>query len=93
MATTDYSVVLTQDVNTLALVAEGAQGASGGFFAYSQGTSSDTWIIDHNLGYNPGGVMIVDSVGNIVEGAYEYTNTNQLIATFSGEFSGWAYLS
>lgn len=93
MATSDYSVVLTQDINTVTLASEGLQGVSGGFFAYSQGTPSDTWTIVHNLGFNPGGITVVDSVGNVVEGAYEYTDTNQLIATFSGAFSGWAYLS
>lgn len=93
MATSDYTVVLTQDVSTLALASEGVTGASGGFYAHSQGTPSDVWTIDHNLGYNPGGITVVDSAGTIVEGAYEYTSINQLIATFSGAFSGMAYLS
>ena len=93
MATSDYSIVLTQDINTVILASEGSQGVSGGFYTHVQGTSSNTWTIDHNLGYNPGGITIIDSVGNVVEGAYEYTSTNQLIATFSGAFSGCAYLS
>lgn len=93
MATSDYTVSLTQDINTITLASEGTQGSSGGFYAHSQGTPSDTWTIDHNLGYNPGGITVVDSAGNIVEGAYDYTSTNQLIATFSGAFSGMAYLS
>ena len=93
MATSDYTVSLTQDVNTISLASEGVSGASGGFYAHSQGTPSTTWTIDHNLGYNPGGITIVNSAGDIVEGAYDYTSTNQLIATFSGAFSGMAYLS
>lgn len=102
MATSDYTVSLTQDVNTISLTpeintatfsAEGPQGVSGGFYAHSQGSPSQTWTIDHNLGYNPGGITVVDSAGSIVEGAYEYTSVNQLIATFSGAFSGTAYLS
>lgn len=71
---------------------KGDKGDSGGFFNFTQGTSSDTWYIEHNLGYYPN-IVVTDSAGNIVEGSYEFPNVNTLIATFSGAFSGNAYLS
>jgi hypothetical protein len=71
---------------------KGDKGDDGGFFAYTQGIASDTWYIEHNLGYNPN-IVVIDSAGTVVEGSYEYPNVNTLIATFSGAFSGNAYLS
>lgn len=71
---------------------QGPKGDSGGFYVHTQGVPSATWTITHNLGYNPA-ISIVDSAGNVVEGSYEYNSTNQMTATFSGSFSGTAYLS
>lgn len=71
---------------------KGDKGDSGGFFSFTQGIASDTWFIEHNLGYNPN-IVVIDSAGTVVEGSYEYPNVNTLIATFSGAFSGNAYLS
>ena len=71
---------------------QGPKGDSGGFYVHTQGVPSAEWTISHNLGYNPA-ISIVDSAGNTVEGSYVYNSTNQLTATFSGSFSGTAYLS
>lgn len=71
---------------------KGDKGDSGGFYSHAQSTPSATWTINHNLGYNPN-IVIIDSAGTVVEGSYEFPNVNRLIATFSGEFSGNAYLS
>jgi hypothetical protein len=45
------------------------------------------------MGYNPGGIIVLDSAGAVVEGSYEFPNVNRVIATFSSGFSGNAYLS
>ena len=71
---------------------QGPPGSDGGRYTHVQTVPSDTWTINHNLGYNPN-ISIVDSVGNIVEGNYQFVTTNQMVATFSGAFSGTAYLS
>lgn len=71
---------------------KGDKGDSGGFYNHIQSSPSDTWNITHNLGYNPN-IVIIDSAGTVVEGSYEFPNVNTLIATFSGGFSGNAYLS
>lgn len=61
-------------------------------YAHTQGTSSATWTINHNLDFYPN-VTVVDSAGTIVEGEISYTNRNQVVLTFSAAFSGKAYLS
>lgn len=61
-------------------------------YVHTQGVSSDTWLITHNLGFYPN-ITVKDSGGSIVEGEITYTNSNSLTVTFSAAFSGIAYLS
>ena len=61
-------------------------------YHHTQGTSSAVWVITHNLGWYPN-VTVQDSGGSIVEGEISYTSSNALTVTFSGAFSGDAYLS
>jgi len=70
----------------------GAQGVSGGNYVHTQNVSSNTWVISHNLGYNPS-VTALDSAGTQVEGDVVWTSLNQLTVTFSAAFGGVAYLS
>jgi hypothetical protein len=72
---------------------QGQQGLSGGSFTHDQGSPSAAWIIVHNLGYRPGGVVVVDSAGNELEGAVSYPDVNTVKIEFGGPFSGTAYLS
>ena len=61
-------------------------------FAHTQGVSSNSWTITHNLNFYPN-VTVVDSAGTIVEGEITYTNRNSLVLNFQTAFSGNAYLS
>ena len=61
-------------------------------YTHTQGVASDTWVINHNLNYYPN-ISIVDSGGTVVIGNITYTNANRITVTFSGAFSGSAYLS
>ena len=61
-------------------------------YAHTQGTSSATWTVNHNLDFYPN-VTVVDSGGTIVEGEIAYTSRNQVVLTFQAAFSGKAYLS
>lgn len=62
-------------------------------YIHNQVSASPTWIIDHNLNANPGGVSIVDSAGSTVYGDIVYNSLNRLTATFTVSFSGKAYIS
>lgn len=70
----------------------GAQGVSGGNYMHTQSSPSATWTIAHNMGYHPA-VSVVDSAGSQVEGSTVWNDLNTVTITFSGAFSGVAYLS
>jgi hypothetical protein len=61
-------------------------------YEHTQGAVSNSWVINHNLGFKPN-VTVVDSAGTIYEGEITYTNSNSLTVSFSQAFSGKAYLS
>ncbi len=65
----------------------------GSRYKHTQGTASDTWTINHNLGYEPGGVAVVDSAGTIVTGTVTYSSVDQIVVSFTSAFGGKAYLS
>ena len=66
---------------------------SGGSYRHTQGTPATTWTIDHNLGYEPGGVSIVDSGGTIVTGTVTYSSVDRIVVSFTSAFGGKAYIS
>jgi len=66
-------------------------------FTHNQNTTSDTWVITHNLNRFPS-VTVVDSGDSIVQGTVVYNSNKQLTITFfsSGSalaFQGKAYLN
>ncbi len=62
------------------------------YFRFTQNVPASVWEINHNMEKCPS-VSVVDSAGTCVEGQVEYTDTNNLIITFSAEFSGFADLN
>ena len=61
-------------------------------YIHDQDAPSAEWTINHNLNTYPS-VTIVDSAGTCVFGAVRYANANTIICSFSGAFSGKAYLN
>ena len=61
-------------------------------FIYTQPTPSATWNITHDLGKFPS-VSVVDSANTQVYGNVDYIDDNSLTLTFTGAFSGKAYLN
>ena len=62
------------------------------FFEYSQTAPSAVWHIAHPLNKFPS-VTVVDSGGSVVVGDIEYIDNSNITITFSGAFSGKAYLN
>lgn len=60
-------------------------------FVHVQGTPSSEWTIRHELPFTPN-VTVVDSTGSEVVGDIHYTS-DSVVISFSGAFSGTAYLS
>jgi len=61
-------------------------------YVHTQSIPSTTWTINHGLQFVPN-ITVVDSAGTVVEGSYDYPNANTVVLSFSGSFSGKAYLS
>lgn len=61
-------------------------------YVHDQIAASRVWVINHTLDKYPA-VAIVDTAGNLVGGDIEYVSKSRIIATFSAEFSGKAYLN
>jgi hypothetical protein len=61
-------------------------------FMHIQGLASTEWDITHNLNKFPS-VSVIDSDNKLVIGEIQYQDPNNLKITFSGSFSGKAYLN
>ena len=66
-------------------------------YTHNQSTTSDTWVITHNLHRFPS-VTVIDSGGTIVQGTVVYNSNKQLTITFFSSssalaFQGKAYLN
>lgn len=61
-------------------------------FLFVQAIAIDVWEIKHNLNKYPS-VTVVDSADSIVIGDVTYIDENNVRLTFSGAFSGKAYLN
>lgn len=61
-------------------------------YEHIQEVASTVWTIEHGLGFVPN-ITVVDSAGTVVEGSYDYPDSNTVVLTFVGAFSGRAYLS
>lgn len=61
-------------------------------YVHNQLSSSNEWIIQHNLRKFPS-VTIIDSAGSNVIGEVKYLNLNTLVVSFQSAFSGRAYLN
>lgn len=88
-----------ETVNTNVIVGElglqgppGPAGSGSQSYVHNQTVSAAVWTIVHNLGIYPN-VHIENSAGDTVEGEIDYPDVNTVVLTFSGAFTGVAYLS
>jgi hypothetical protein len=88
------SVTVTKTVTNTALVDDCNVGGRGvaQSYTYVQDSPASTWIVNHNLSYNPA-VSIVSSSGDLVHGDVQYSGLQQITINFSAPFSGRVYLS
>lgn len=101
---TNVLVNVSEEINSVIIGTSGPQGPKGEAgdpgevlyvdlsYIHNQSVPSDTWTIIHGLRFIPS-ITVVDSAGTVVEGSYNYPDENTIIASFSGAFSGKAYLS
>ena len=90
-------VIVEDNVTNVIVTAPGPQGPAGTFspgdvsYTHIQSVASNTWTVNHNLGFNPTAVVL-DSAGTNCEGTFSYPTTNTLIITFTAAFTGTAYV-
>jgi hypothetical protein len=61
-------------------------------YVHHQNVATNVWVIVHTLAYTPN-ITIVDSAGTEQVGDIRYSAQNTIVVTFSGAFSGTAYLT
>lgn len=93
-----FSVVLAELGVQGAQGPQGPQGPAGtngidrNTYVHNQNVPSAVWNITHNLGSYPS-VTVIDSAGTTVVGDVLYVSANAITITFSGSFSGQAFLN
>lgn len=60
-------------------------------YVHYQTLVSNEWSITHTLEFTPS-ITVVDLAGNVIEGDYKYSG-NTVVATFSEQIAGTAFLS
>ena len=61
-------------------------------YVHVQSHAAKVWVVKHDLDKMPA-VVVKDSAGNTVIGESEYVDKNTVILSFSGAFSGKAFLN
>lgn len=76
------------------LLVAGNNSINGGkSYNHIQAIPSTVWNIIHGLGYNPAGIIVLDSSGRQIIGPdVNYININSLDLTFANSFGGEAYI-
>lgn len=70
----------------------GMLGDADKFYMFQQRVPASVWYVKHNLDKYPS-VTVVDSGENVVIGEVTYVDNNNLIISFTAEFSGKAYMN
>lgn len=71
---------------------KGESGTGDLHYKFTQGSASERWEIEHNLGKYPS-VLTEDTAGEDIEGTVEYINVNKLNIIYSAATGGIAYLN
>lgn len=61
-------------------------------YVHVQSQAAKVWVVKHDLDKMPS-VVVKDSAGNTVIGESEYVDKNTIILSFTGAFSGKAFLN
>jgi hypothetical protein len=90
-------IVIQPELTNVVISGQGQQGPPGVFnpadifYTHIQAIAANVWTINHNLRGYPTAVVL-DSAGTQCEGTFSYPSINQMVITFSGAFTGTAYV-
>lgn len=71
----------------------GDPGPGGLYYVHDQTVAATVWTVNHNLGQQPGGVLVVDHLGEQIWGDISYVGVNTIVFTADDLVSGKMYLS
>ena len=93
------SAVLVEAVEVVQVVAAAEQGppgppgiSAGASYLHTQSAASDTWTVNHNLGFRPA-VSLLNAGGREMWAEVIHTSINQFVAYFDSPVSGIAISS
>jgi hypothetical protein len=99
LAEQNTSTVLVDEVEEIEVLSVAQQGPPGppgvsanAFFHHAQPAASDTWTVNHNLGFRPA-VSLLSDGGKEMWAEVIHTGVNQFIAYFDAPTSGIAICS
>ena len=73
--------------------AVGPTGPPGGAYLHAQVLPAQVWLVQHNLGFRPGGFVVTDADGNDVEALITHASENATLLTFFSPTAGTASVS
>lgn len=63
-------------------------------YTHTQNTANAVWLVQHNLGFRPGGVIVTEADGTVLFGwEIAWSTVNALSLIFAGPFAGTAHIS
>jgi hypothetical protein len=71
----------------------GPTGPPGGAYLHSQVLPAQVWLVQHSLGFRPGGFVVTDADGNDVEALITHASENATLLTFFSPTAGTATVS
>ena len=89
LASAEQIKLLNERINTL-ILENNLVSIKG--YTHTQTTPAKLWVITHNMDKYPS-VTVVDPMSNVVVGDVAYITTDELVISFTSEFSGKAYLN
>lgn len=94
---TTVVAAMTADTTTVTVSGisgpQGAPGLSGGAFVHTQNNAALVWLVQHNLGYEPGGIEVEDVDGNRRSPQVVHVNDTKVLLYFMDLTAGKARLS
>jgi hypothetical protein len=88
------NILLQNPVNpvNLTLSSESTLVIQSANYVHTQGTASNSWVVNHNLGKYCS-VTIVDNNDDVVIGEIHYNSVDRVTLTFTAAFSGKAFFN
>ena len=66
---------------------------SNSIYTHNQAFTASTWVVEHKLGYKPGGLFVTDRNMIEIEGLVRHIDNDTSIVQFNKDIDGWVFVS